>query len=67
MSITQTIISWLHLHMDEKYFSTLELAYISCYFPELVPWQLKVGEENHTIELTSFLLISYFKHPIGIS
>ena len=55
MSIIHTIISWLHSHMDEKFFLPQSWHLSFATSSELVPWQLKVGGENLTIEsLTSF-------------
>lgn len=68
MCIIHTIISWLHSHMGGKFFLPQSWHLSFATFSELVPWQLKVGGENHTIEsLTSFLLSSYFKLPVGIA
>lgn len=67
MSIDHTVISWLYPHMDGKCFLPQSWHISLATFSELVPWQLKVGEENHTIELTSSLLSSYLKLPIGMA
>lgn len=56
MSIIHTVIFWLHSYADEKFFLPQSWHTFLATFSELVPWQQKGGEENHTIELTIFLV-----------
>lgn len=66
MSIIRTIISWLHSHVDDKFFPPQSWHISLATFSELVLWPLKVGGENHTTELTSFWLSSWFRLPVGV-